>query len=83
MENEKAFRSIPGLSREEEEKQLAEIIGIAQNNLTRTEGCISQLSDELHDLMEAYETKDKELWWRLLQGGFGSESIKGQGRFCF
>ncbi|MDO5350623.1 MAG: 3'-5' exonuclease [Lachnospiraceae bacterium] len=60
MENEKAFRPIPGLSREEEEKQLAEIISIAQNNLTRTEGYISQLSDELHDLMEAYETKDKE-----------------------
>lgn len=55
-----AFRPIPGLSREEEEKQLAEIIGIAQKNLLRTEDYIRQLSEEVHDLMETYGPKDKE-----------------------
>ncbi len=60
MEEKKAFRPIPGLSREEEEKQLAEIIRIAQENLARTEGYIGQLSDELYDLMETYGPKDKE-----------------------
>lgn len=60
MKEKKASRPIPGLSREEEEKQLAEIIGIAQNNLTRTEGYIRQLSEELYDLRETYGPKDKE-----------------------
>lgn len=60
MKEKKAFRPIPGLSREEEEKQLAEIIELAQANLTRTEGYIRSLSEELHDLMETYGPKDKE-----------------------
>lgn len=60
MNEQKTFRSVPGLSREDEEKQLAEIIDVAQNNLTRTEGYIRQLSDELYDLMETYGPKDKE-----------------------
>lgn len=60
MKEKKTFRPIPGLSREEEEQQLAEIISVAQENLIRTEGYVSQLSDELHELMETYGTKDKE-----------------------
>ncbi len=61
MKKEKRiFRSIPGLSREEEEKQLAKIIGIAQDNLIKTKEYIRQLSEELYDLMETYGTKDKE-----------------------
>lgn len=56
----KVFRPIPGLSREAEEAQLARIIGIAQANLEKTEKSGTQLSDELHDLMETYGTKDKE-----------------------
>lgn len=60
MKEKKTFRPIPGLSREEEEKQLAEIIRIAQENLTETEGSIRQLSEELYDLMETYGPKDKE-----------------------
>ena len=50
MEKSKTFRPIPGLSREDEEKQLAEIIKIAQDNLERAKGHIGQLSEELHDL---------------------------------
>lgn len=32
------IRPVPGLSREDEEKQLKQIIDIAQENLTRAEG---------------------------------------------
>lgn len=60
MKEKKTLRPVPGLSREEEEKQLAEIIDVAQDNLTRTERYIRQLSDELYDLMETYGPKDKE-----------------------
>ncbi len=60
MKEKRTFRPIPGLSREEEEKQLAEILDVAQENLVRTEGYIKQLSDELHDLMETYGPKDKQ-----------------------
>ncbi|MDO4308732.1 MAG: DUF4968 domain-containing protein [Eubacteriales bacterium] len=60
MKEKKTFRPIPGLSREEEERQLAEIICMAQDNLTKTEGYIRQLSEELYDLMETYGPKDKE-----------------------
>ena len=55
----KVSRPIPGLSREAEEAQLARIIGIAQVNLEKAEKYGTQLSDELHDLMETYGTKDK------------------------
>lgn len=60
MREMKTFRPIPGLSREAEEEQLAEIIGVAQDNLTKTEHRIRQLSEELYDLMETYGPKDKE-----------------------
>ena len=54
-----------GLSREEEERKLDEIIGVAQENLERTEHYIRSLSDNLADILETYDTKDKEalaLW---------------------
>lgn len=60
MEGKKVFRPIPGLSREEEEKQLTEIIAVAQENLTRTERYVRQLYGELDELRETYGTKDKE-----------------------
>lgn len=60
MKEKKTFRPIPGLSREEEEQQLAEIIDVAQSNLIKTESYIKNLSDELYDLMETYGPKDKE-----------------------
>ena len=56
----KAFRPIPGLSREAEEAQFARIIGIAQDNLEKAEKYSGRLSDELHELMETYGTKDNE-----------------------
>lgn len=60
MQEKKTLRPIPGLSREDEEKQLSEIIQVAQENLERTKGYVRQLSDELYDLMETYGPKDKE-----------------------
>lgn len=54
-----------GLTREAEEQQLSAIIDMAQENLERTRGYIGDLSEELHDLLETYGTKDKEalaLW---------------------
>ena len=56
---------IPGLTRADEEKQLATIIGTAQDNLDRAKADIRKLNDDLADLMEVYETQDKEglaLW---------------------
>lgn len=56
----KNIHPLPGLTREDEERQLEKIIQVAQENLTRTETYIRQLTDELDDLMEVYGTKDKE-----------------------
>ena len=47
MKEKKTFRSIPGLSREEEEKQLADILTIAQGNLKHTREQIRSLSEEV------------------------------------
>lgn len=63
MKQKETSRPIPGLSREAEEEQLAEIIAIAQENLTKTVGSIRQLSDdvyEIYDLMEAEESEAKQ-----------------------
>ena len=46
MEKKRIFRPVPGLSREEEEKQLEEILEVAQENLERTKGYMKQLSEE-------------------------------------
>ena len=57
----KAFRPIPGLSREAEEAAASrELSRIAQDNLEKAEKYSGRLSDELHELMETYGTKDKE-----------------------
>ena len=56
----KVSRPVPGLSREAEEEQLSLISRIAQDNLEKAESSGSRLSDELHELMETYGTKDKE-----------------------
>lgn len=60
MNEKKAFRPVPGLSREAEEKQLALILDTAQENLERTRKHIQDLLEDLHDLIETYGPKDKE-----------------------
>lgn len=66
MKERESFRQIPGLSREEEEKQLAEIISIAQDNLTKTEERIRQLSDDLYEIYEQMEAEESEAKQALL-----------------
>ncbi|MCI9442830.1 MAG: DUF4968 domain-containing protein [Ruminococcus sp.] len=66
MEEKDTFRQIPGLSREDEEEQLAEIISIAQDNLTKTEEHIRQLSDDLYEIYEQMEEEESEAKQALL-----------------
>ena len=70
MEEEKLERSIrkseiPGLTREEEEAQLAKVIGIAERNLEQAKADIRSANEDLADLMETYDAKEAEglaLW---------------------
>lgn len=70
MEEEKLERSIrkseiPGLTREEEEAQLAKVIGIAEQNLEQAKADIWSANEDLADLMETYDAKEAEglaLW---------------------
>lgn len=72
MKEENLKRRVYGLSREDEERQLAEIIDVAQKNLDRTKKRNVELKDELKDMLEAYETKDKEVLalWNNAQSQF-------------
>lgn len=65
MKEESMEENYQGLNRVEEEQKLEEIIEVAQDNLERTEHYIRSLSDNLADILETYDTKDKEalaLW---------------------
>ena len=70
MEEEKLERSIrkseiPGLTREEEEAQLAKVIGIDEQNLEQAKADIRSANEDLADLMETYDAKEAEglaLW---------------------
>lgn len=70
MEKEKLERSIrkseiPGYTREEEEVQLAKVIGIAERNLEQAKTDIRSVNEDLEDLMETYDAKEAEglaLW---------------------
>jgi len=70
VEEEKLERSIrkseiPGLTREEEEAQLAKVIGIAEQNLGQAKADIRLANEDLADLMETYDAKEAEglaLW---------------------
>lgn len=61
MERKIIKRKVYGSSREEEEKQLAQIIEVAQENLDRTERYNKELVEELQDLRDSYSTRDKEV----------------------
>ena len=51
---------LPGISREEEVKKLAEVIAIAEENLEKTRETVQSLANQLHELQEVYDTDDKE-----------------------
>ena len=62
---EKDAAELPGISREAEEHQLAYVIGAAQEHLVQARKAIREANEDLADLMEAYDAKDKEgltLW---------------------
>ena len=61
----KLFKKFPGLTKEDEEQQLRKIIGITQDNLEHAKADIRKINEDLADLLEVYDAKDKEglaLW---------------------
>lgn len=66
MKEEKSTKTIYGLSRVEEEKQLADIIQVAEDNLEWTKQHYEGLAEQLRDQLEIFDTNDKEglaLWF--------------------
>ena len=57
---EKDAAELPGISREAEEHQLAYVIGVAQEHLVQARKAIREANEDLADLMEVYDAKDKE-----------------------
>lgn len=53
--------NVLGTGREAEEQQLKKILKVAQDNLERAEGHQKGLSEQLKDMLESYDTKDKEV----------------------
>ena len=54
-----------GLTRADEERHLADVISVAQQNLERAGADIRKVNEDLADLLETYDVKDKEglaLW---------------------
>ena len=60
MKTERIYRPIPGLTREDEEKQLQEVIGVAQENLEKTKKQIRELSEGLYEIYEMMEAEAEE-----------------------
>ena len=50
-----------GISREAEEQQLERILTVAQNNLERTERHQEGLSEQLKEMLETFDSEDKEM----------------------
>ncbi|MBP3569882.1 MAG: DUF4968 domain-containing protein [Lachnospiraceae bacterium] len=50
-----------GVTREAEEQQLRKILKVAQDNLERAEGHQKGLSEQLKDMLDSYDTRDKEV----------------------
>ena len=51
---------LPGISLKDEQRQLQNIIGIAQDNLDRAKESVKKLTDDLEDLRDVYEAQDKD-----------------------
>lgn len=61
MRREEATGKVSGISREAEEAKLKEILAVAQENLERTRHHQESLSEELADMLDSYDTRDKEV----------------------
>mgnify|MGYP000500187468 CR=1 FL=1 len=66
---DRVYRPVPGLSRKEEEKQLQMIIRVAQENLTKVETKIREMSDEVYEMYELLETEESEAKQALTEAG--------------
>jgi len=53
-------KQLMGISKQAEEKNLQEILGIARENLARTEGFLVKLKEDMEDIWQNYEVSDKE-----------------------
>lgn len=58
---EKKQSKVVGITREAEEAQLKRILAVAQDNLERTERHQRGLSEQLKDMLDSYDTRDKEV----------------------
>lgn len=61
MRKDEAKSKVFGVSREAEEAKLKEILEVAQKNLERTRRHQESLSGELADMLDSYDTRDKEV----------------------
>lgn len=52
---------LPGLSRKAEETYLENTIKIADQNLNKTKKELNQLSDDIQEMLDIYDTRDKEI----------------------
>lgn len=50
---------LPGISLKDEQRQLQNIIGIAQDNLDRAKESVKKLTDDLEDLRDVYERRTR------------------------
>ncbi|SFQ45597.1 DNA helicase-2 / ATP-dependent DNA helicase PcrA [Lachnospiraceae bacterium XBB1006] len=53
-------KQLTGISQEAEERNLQEILGIAKENLHRTENFLVKLKEDMEDIWQNYEVSDKE-----------------------
>lgn len=53
--------NVPGISREEEEQQLKKILEVAQKNLERSERQQAGLSEQLKEMLDSFDSRDKEM----------------------
>lgn len=66
QKNQTKARSLPGVTMEEEQSMLSDILAIADENLKRSRTSVLNLQSELHELKEVYDVEDKEglaLWF--------------------
>lgn len=58
--NQKQNTVLPGITRKDEESHLAYTISVAQSNLERTEKSLGSISNDIHEMLELYGSKDVE-----------------------
>lgn len=61
MQKKQNGSKVFGITREAEEAQLKKILTVAQDNLERTERHQKGLSEQLKDMLDSYDTRDKEV----------------------